>query len=92
MSLLSKLFGNIGGEKAAAAQPEEYKGFRIFPEPQSTGNQFRVAGRIEKEIGGQTRTHDLIRADVVESRATALEVTVAKAKALIDEQGETIFD
>ena len=51
MSILSRLFGKGKGE-AAAAEPEEHKGFLIFPDPYSDAGGYRVAARIEKEIGG----------------------------------------
>lgn len=87
MSILSKLFG--GGKPAP--EPEMHDGFRIFPEPQSDGGGFRVAARIEKDIDGQTRTHQMIRADVCQSAEEATNTSLLKAKLLIDQQGETIF-
>jgi hypothetical protein len=89
MSLLSRLFG--GGGKTAK-EPEVYKDFRIFPEPQSGAGGFRIAARIEKEVGGETKTHHLLRADTVQSLEEAEAFSVRKAKQLIDEQGERLFD
>ena len=88
MSLFSRLFG--GGGKPAK-DPEVYKDFRIFPEPQTTSGGFRIAARIEKEVGGQTRTHHLLRADTVQSPEEAETFSIRKAKQLIDEQGERLF-
>ncbi|PWK60897.1 HlyU family transcriptional regulator [Roseicyclus mahoneyensis] len=88
MSLFSKLFG--GGGKPAK-EPEVYKDFRIFPEPQSGGGGFRIAARIEKEVGGETKTHHLLRADTVQSAEEAETFSIRKAKQLIDEQGERLF-
>ena len=87
MSLFSKLFG--GGK--AAKEPEVYKDFRIFPEPQSSSGGFRIAARIEKEVGGETKVHQLLRADTVQSAEEAEAFSIRKAKQLIDEQGERIF-
>ncbi len=53
---------------------------------------FRVAARIEKDIAGETRTHHMVRADMCDSLDTALEVTTNKAKMLIDQQGNALFD
>ncbi len=89
MSILSKLFGGSGGNQTA--EPVEYKDFRIYPDPQPAGGQFRLAARIEKDIGGETRTHQLIRADTLESRETAITVATDKAKQVIDEQGDSLF-
>ncbi len=91
MSLLSKLFG--GGKKSAApeAEAEEYQGFRIVPGPIAEGQQYRVAARIEKEIDGETKVHQLIRADTIAGYDEAVKTSAAKARQMIDEQGERIF-
>ena len=88
MSIFSKLFG--GGGKPAK-EPEIYKDFRIFPEPQSASGGYRLAARIEKEIAGETKTHHLLRADQIQSLEEAEAFSIRKAKQLIDEQGERIF-
>ena len=90
MSLLSKLFGG-GGSAPKEVAPEAYNGFNIFSDPIREGGQFRVAARIEKEIGGEVKVHQLIRADTLESLDTAIDVTINKAKQVIDEQGDSIF-
>lgn len=88
MSLFSKLFG---GGAAPGPEPEIHEGFRIFPEPIKEGGGYRLAARIEKEIGGETRSHQLIRADVIGDRDEAAEAAVRKAKQLIDQMGEGLF-
>ena len=90
MSLLSKLFGG-GGGSSTPADPEVYQGYSIFPEPMKEGSRYRIAARIEKEIGGEVKVHQLIRADTLESLDAATEATMRKAKAVIDEQGDGIF-
>ena len=89
MSILSKLFG--GGAPAKDVEPETYEGFRIFAEPAREGSGYRLAARIEKEIGGETRSHQLIRADVFNSEDEAVKYSVAKAKQMIDQMGEGLF-
>ena len=91
MSLLSKLFG--GGRSAPAPEPEPeiYKDCRIFAEPVDEGGKFRLAARIEKEVDGETRTHQLIRADIFESRDAAASAAALKARQVIDEQGDRLF-
>lgn len=86
MSLFSKLFGG-GGSAAPEAKPETYEGFSITPTPQREGNRWRIGARIEKD----GRTHDLIRADVLEDKDSADEASVRKARQMIDEQGERLF-
>ena len=85
MALFSKLFG--GGKAPAPAPSENYKDFTITPVPEKEANGWRLAARIEKD--GQV--HDLIRADVIQSKDEANEASVAKAKQMIDEQGERLF-
>ena len=87
----SRLFGGGGGEKAPAAEPVMHEGFAIFPEPMAEGGQFRISARIEKEIGGETRIHRMIRADLLNDRDAAVAATLAKARALVDQQGDDIF-
>ena len=90
MSILSRLFG--GKPKAEPeAQPEIYKDFRIFPAPQATDGGYRVAARIEKDIAGEVKVHQLLRADTIASLDEARAFCVRKAKQVIDEQGEAVF-
>ncbi|MGH1465125.1 MAG: HlyU family transcriptional regulator [Cognatishimia sp.] len=90
MSLISKLFGSKS-KPDEIPEPETHAGFMIFAEPQKDGAVFRVAARIEKEIDGEVKVHSMIRADSFASEAAAKEVTLLKAKALIDQQGDRIF-
>lgn len=88
MSLLSRLFG-----KPEPKAPEAilHKDYRIFPEPVKDGATYRIAARIEKDIGGHTKTHHLIRADTRNTLDEANEASVLKAKQAIDQLGEAIF-
>ena len=71
MSLFSRLFGGSGG--TPEPEPEVYKDFRIFPEPQADSGGFRIAGRIEKEMGGEGEGPPLParRPDPVKGRSRA---------------------
>lgn len=84
MSLFSKLFG---GGSAPEPQKETYEGFVITPNPAREGSRFRIGATIEK--GGQS--HQLIRADMLETLEEANDASVRKAKQMIDEQGERLF-
>ena len=88
MSLFSKLFG--GGAKPEP-KPELHKGFRIFAAPQRDAGGYRIAARIEKDVDGETKIHNLLRADTVSSEDEAIGFSIRKAKQVIDEQGERIF-
>jgi hypothetical protein len=89
MSLLSKLFGSRPKTDPAAAKhpSEDYNGFSITPTPIKDGPRFRLSARIEKD----GRSHTLIRADTIDDEATAIAASIAKAKRMIDEQGERVF-
>ena len=89
MSILKRLFGGGGSEPEAA--PDEYKGFAIHPDPEPDGNRFRLAARIEKEVAGEVKSYRLIRADVFDAREAAAAAALAKARQVIDEQGDAIF-
>ena len=92
MSILSKLFGGGGGQKSPPAEPEIYKDYTIFPEPANEGGGYRIGARIEKEMGGEVRVHKMIRADSYASAETATEASLAKARQLIDLQGDSLFE
>jgi len=87
MSLFTKLFG--GGK--AEPEPEIHNGYRIYPAPAKESGGYRLQAGIEKEIDGETRTHQLIRADTISDLEQANQASVAKAKQIIDEQGDRLF-
>jgi hypothetical protein len=91
MSLLSRLFGGGGGPPKPRHPSETYKDFTITPDPAREGTTFRIRAHIAKEIGGETKTHTLIRADTLNDDEAAVAASVNKAKMLIDEQGERLF-
>lgn len=94
MSFLKRLFGggSAGADaQPAAADPVEHKGFTIRPTPFTENGQFQTCGVISKEIDGEMKEHRFIRADRFASRDDAVEVSLRKARQMIDEQGERIF-
>ncbi|MEO0495977.1 MAG: HlyU family transcriptional regulator [Pseudomonadota bacterium] len=91
MSFFKKLFGG-SEEPAAPAQPAEvYKDCAITPDPMKDGQQWRLAGYITKQIDGEEKRHHLIRADVFASQDLAASAAIAKARQVIDEQGDGLF-
>ena len=88
MSLLKKLFG---GGAESAPEGEEYQGFTILPLLNKEAQGYRLSARIEKEIDGDLKTYTLIRADVISAREDAMTATLAKARQVIDEQGDALF-
>ncbi len=91
VGLFSRLFG--GGQDAAPAtvEPVEYKGFLIYQESQKEGSQYRIAGRITKEIGGELMEHRFIRSDVLSNQSDADELMLKKSEMFIDQMGDKIF-
>ncbi len=95
MSFLKRIFG--GGTAATepsaprVAAEETYEGFAIAATPMAEGGQYRLAATITKEIGGETKTHRLIRADLFASEEEAARFALIKARQVVDEQGERLF-
>lgn len=94
MSFWKNLFGGGGGADGGGAQQapgEEYKGYTIRATPKPLGSEFQLAGRIEKEIGGETKAYDFVRADRMNSREDAVALGLSKARQIVDEQGDKMF-
>ena len=94
MSFLSKLFSGSSGEPSApakAAAEEEYKGYLIKATPTAVGGEHQLAGSIEKQVGGELKTYNFVRADKFSSRDDATAMSLAKGRQLVDEQGDKLF-
>lgn len=92
MGLFSRLFGSSKHSEAKKeVEPIEHKGFLIYAESLQEGGQYRVAGRITKEVKGELKSHRFIRSDVLASEADANELMVKKAQMLIDQMRGEIF-
>jgi hypothetical protein len=89
---LQGLAGGASAGPAAAAAPVEYKGYRIIPTPYRDKEQYQTSGTIQKEAPDGLKEHKFIRADTYHSRDDAIAFTIAKAKQIIDNQGDRIFD
>jgi hypothetical protein len=95
-SIFSSLFSLFSGKdqpaKAAPkAKPVSYSDCLIYPAPIPEGSQFRLAGRIEKEVGGQVLVRTFVRADMFSSMDDAVTFTVRKAEQIIDQNGPSLF-
>lgn len=91
MGFLSKLFGGSKTSTKEEVEPIEYNGFLIYPEPVSEGSQYRIAGKITKEVEGEVKSHRFIRSDVLSSKSDACELMVKKSKMFIDQSSGKIF-
>ena len=94
MGFFSNLFGggSSGPKAAPVAATETIEGVLVEATPMPEGGQFRLAARLTKEIGGETREHTLIRADLFQSREEAASMAMQKARQVIREQGDRLFD
>ena len=92
LGFLKKLFAGGGGSGGRhEAPPQEYKGYTIVATPQRDAGGWRVMGTISREIDGESKTHTFVRADTSPNLDGTVDLTVRKAKRLIDEQGEGLF-
>jgi hypothetical protein len=91
MNFLSRLFGKSEPRAAKAPEAILYKDCRIFPQPIQEGGVFRIAARIEKDFGGEIKTHNLIRADTRTSMDEAVGASADKARMAIDQLGDALF-
>lgn len=95
MSFLKRLFGG-GGDKAAAEPnvdaQEEFEGHVIKAMLMKSGGEFQIAGTIEKDEGGETKTYSFIRADKFASKDDCAAATLAKGRQIVREQGRHLFD
>jgi hypothetical protein len=89
----ASLAGTRGaGEADAPAAPAvEYKGYRIRPTPFRANGHYQTAGIIEKDTPEGVKEHRFIRADTHQSKEDAVAFVVAKAKQIIDLQGDRMF-
>ena len=93
LGFLRKLFsgGGSGSGGTHEAPPQEYKGYTIVATPQRDAGGWRVMGTISKEVEGERKVHTFVRADTNADLDGTVDLTVRKAKRLIDEQGDRIF-
>lgn len=96
-SFISRILSAFSGgssEKAQPgpmAEPQVYEGLTIHATPLREGNQYRLAGRIEKTVGEETFVRTFIRADIFASPDDALDCTFRKARQIIDQNRASLF-
>ncbi|KKB10092.1 HlyU family transcriptional regulator [Devosia chinhatensis] len=95
MSFFKKLFG--GGSASQEPQgdkvlgEESYKGFQIKAIEMKAGSELQLAGLIEKEIDGETKSYRFIRADRMSSVDDLIALALSKGRQIVDEQGNGIY-
>jgi len=90
--LWDRLMGARSGAEEVAAEAVEYKGYRIRPAPYQSGSQYQTAGTIEKEFPTGLKEHRFVRAEAHPSKDDAVEFSVLKARQIIDQQGDRMFE
>lgn len=90
---LRRLFspGSGASETSRAEASVEYNGYTITAAPEKEPDGWRLAGAISKGTGGDRKVHQLVRADTSPDRDAIVAMTIAKAKRLIDDQGDRLF-
>ena len=94
---LRRLFGGAGAREAPSgvgrrSPPVPYKDFMIHPAPRREGGQWLTAGVITKQGPDGEREAAFIRSDQFSSKEDAENCAVAKARQIIDERGDRLFD
>jgi len=91
--LFKRLFGgNDGSSGGKEGETVDYSGFQITPAPRQQAGQYVTAGIIRKTVGDEVREHHFVRADTHGSLDQAMTFSVQKARQIIDQQGDRIFD
>lgn len=91
MSFLKRLFGLSSEPAAAPAGPkQEYGGYEIEATPTKTGHEYQICGVI-RELEGEKREHQFIRADKITSRDEAIDFIFRKGKQIVDQMGPRMF-
>ncbi len=80
-------------EDPPRAEPSvEYNGYTITPIPEKGPGGWRLVGTISREVDGRLKVHELGRADTAPDRDVIVSMTIEKAKRVIDEQGDRMFN
>ena len=96
-SRISNILGRLAGRgtedsPSESAAGTEYKGYTIRPAPRRQGSQWLTSVVIAKTVGEEVKEQHLIRAETHGSKADADAYSIGKAKRIIDEMGDRIFD
>ena len=94
LAALKTIWRRLTGDRKAAEpafEAVEYRGYRIRPAPYAASSGYQTAGVIEKDMGEETKEHRFIRAETHPTLEEAVGFATAKAKQIIDQQGDAIF-
>ena len=96
---LNQVFKSLFGGDKKPSKPKEilcdafdYEGFTIEAAPLDEGGKYRTAGYISREYEGEMKRIQFIRADENSDQQLAIDHSTAKAKQIVDEQGEKLLE
>ena len=75
-----------------AAAPIDYRGFEVIAIPRKVSAGWSTEGLIRKQQAGEMREIRFIRADTCMSEEEAIATAQGKARKIIDERGDSVFD
>ena len=78
--------------QARAAAPIEYAGFEVVAMPRPVSGGWSTEGVIRKHADGEVREVSFIRADTCMSEEQAVATAQDKARKIINERGDSVFD
>lgn len=92
-SILSMFSGGTKSDTPSGivTEPQQHADCTIHASPMREGGQYRLAGRIEKVVNGETLVRTFIRADMFSSTEDAIDGTFRKARQIIDQHGPSLF-
>lgn len=86
--ILRALSGRRTDGPAEIAEREQYQGFELQARPIREGGYWRVAGRICRANDPDGPYHDFIRVDTMASHDEVVQLSLTKARQIVDERGE----
>ena len=89
--LKKAMAGGPASPREVQGETIEYKGYQVTPTPIPDGGQYRVSGIIVKP-GEPEQRHTFIRSDLVAGEEEACNFTLVKARLMIDQLGDRIFE
>jgi hypothetical protein len=93
MSFWKSLFGGGATQSAEkASEPVEYNGYMISAAPYKAEGQYQTAGTITKDVGGVVKEHKFVRADRHAAYDDAVEFSLSKARQIVDQSGDRMFN
>lgn len=91
-SLWQQLRGRRGqSARAAVAARETYHGFTVLAMPRAEGATWRIAGEIHREGADGPHVYTFVRVDTASDHDAAVQLSLRKARQLVDENGDRLF-